>query len=84
MPRVSYSRDATKTLGRIPANTRQLIVAKVEQYAKEPRSLANNVKAMKGETGYYRLRIGDWRVIFREDEAQIAVVKIAPRGGAYE
>jgi mRNA interferase RelE/StbE len=46
--------------------------------------LANNVKALKGATGNFRLRIGDWRVIFSETGEVIAVIKVAPRGGAYD
>ncbi len=83
MKRVTYSRDAEKTLRSIPSNTRRLIVGKIEQYAAEPASLANNVKALKGEPGYFRLRVGDWRVLFRKDGVVVAVTKIASRGSAY-
>ena len=83
MKKITYSRDALKTLSRMPADAAHLIRAKIEQYAAEPASLANNVKALKGATGYLRLRIGDWRVIFSETGEIIAVIKVAPRGGAY-
>ncbi|RDJ21795.1 type II toxin-antitoxin system RelE/ParE family toxin [Bosea caraganae] len=84
MKRITYSRDAIKTLQRIPANIAATIRAKVEQYAAEPSSLANNVKALKGEPGYYRLRVGDWRVVFSEDGQVILIVRVAPRGSAYD
>lgn len=84
MRRVTYSREADKTLRRIPANTRRLIVVKIEQYAVTPDALANNVKALKGNPGYYRLRVGDWRVIFSDDVAVVAVIKIAQRGDVYD
>lgn len=61
-----------------------LIEEKIEQYAIEPASLANNIKMLKGTEGYLRLRVGDWRVIFSEAGEVIVIVKIAPRGGAYE
>jgi mRNA interferase RelE/StbE len=83
MKRIAFSRDAEKTLRSIPSNTRRLIIGKIEQYAGESSSLANNVKALKGEPGYFRLRVGDWRILFREDGSLIAVTRIAPRGGAY-
>lgn len=83
MKGITYSRDAEKTLRTIPANTRRLIITKIEQYAAEPMSLANNVKALKGEPGYFRLRVGDWRVLFQEDGSVVAVTKIASRGSAY-
>jgi mRNA interferase RelE/StbE len=68
----------------MPANTRRLIVAKIEQLAVDPPSLANNVKTLKGEPGYRRLRVGDWRVLYRDDGTVLLVTKVAPRGGAYD
>lgn len=84
MKQIAYSRDALKTLTRMPANTAKLIRSKIEQYAEEPASLGNNVKTLKGMDGQLRLRVGDWRVIFSETGEVIAIIKIAPRGGAYE
>lgn len=72
-----------RTLLRMPANTGRLIRAKIEQYAAEPDSLANNVKALQGQPGHYRLRVGDWRVVFSETAQVIAIKRIAPRGSAY-
>ena len=84
MKRVTFSRDAIRTLTRMPANTARLIRSKISQYAEQPVSLANNVKALRGEPGVFRLRVGDWRVVFTEDGQVIAILKVAPRGGAYE
>jgi mRNA interferase RelE/StbE len=84
MKRVTYSRDALRVLARIPANTARLIRAKIDQYAADPTSLGNNVKALKGEPGYYRLRVGDWRTLFLEDGVVLLVTRIAPRGSAYD
>ncbi len=84
MPTITYSREAIRVLGRMPANTSRLIRDKIERYAADPGSLANNVKALKGEPGILRLRVGDWRVLVSEDGTVIAVIRIAPRGSAYE
>ncbi|KTQ86766.1 cytotoxic translational repressor of toxin-antitoxin stability system [Aureimonas ureilytica] len=85
MKEVVYTRDAARALSRMPANTAKTIRAKVEQYAADPASLANNVKALKGYSGRYRLRVGDWRVIFDDDDGRVlAILRIAPRGSAYE
>jgi mRNA-degrading endonuclease RelE of RelBE toxin-antitoxin system len=45
------------------------ITAKIRQYADDPQSPANNVAAMVGQPGVYRLRVGDWRVVFDLHEA---------------
>ncbi|GLT00244.1 hypothetical protein GCM10007897_16280 [Sphingobium jiangsuense] len=76
---IAYTGSALRTLRRIPANTARLIMAKVEQYAADPASLANNVTNLKGRDGI-RLRIQDWRVIML-DGVVIEVLEIGPRGG---
>jgi len=82
MKPISYTRAALKVLRKMPANTAQRIVAKVEEYAADPASQANNVKALKGRDGI-RLRVGDWRVIM-DDGVVLAVLEIGPRGSVYE
>lgn len=84
MLEIAYSKAAIRALTRMPANISKLIRGKVEQYAADPASLANNVTALKGEPGVMRLRVGDWRVVFTEEGHVLAVVRIAPRGGAYD
>ena len=68
----------------MPANTSKRIRTKIAQYAAAPESLAKNVKALKGEHGYFRLRVGDWRVVFSEEYEAVAIIRIAPRGRVYE
>jgi len=84
MKKITYSKQAIKALRNMPANNSRRVVSKIEQYAVDPATLANNIKTMQGEEfkGYYRLRIGDWRVIFRDAEV-IYIFKIAPRGSIY-
>ena len=84
MKAITYSRDAIRTLRRIPANVSSLIVAKIELFAADPASLGNNLKALKARPGQFRLRVGDWRVILSEDGEVVAVIKIGPRGSVYE
>jgi mRNA interferase RelE/StbE len=83
MRAISYTRQALKALRRMPANIAQRIIAKIEQYAQEPETQANNVTALKGREGI-RLRVGDWRVIMNDDGVVLAVLEIGPRGSVYE
>ena len=80
---VTYSREATKTLSRMPGNFARTIVAKVAQYAADPAALANNVKALKG-TDLLRLRVGDYRVIMTADTLTVLVIKVGVRGDIYD
>lgn len=83
MKQVNYSKDALKTLRRIPVNEARRIRLKIEQYAADPSSQLQNIIKLQGREGY-RLRVGDWRVIFAEDGSVIAVIAIGARGGIYE
>ncbi len=82
--RVEYSRDAIKTLARIDRRTGRRIRDKLDQLAREPETLANNVTVLKGQPDLVRLRVGDWRVIYTERLVVLMVLRIAPRGSAYD
>ena len=58
------------------------ILLKIRQYAANPAAMVNNVRVLTG-TDLIRLRVGDWRVLMRDDQV-IAVIRIAPRGSAYD
>jgi mRNA interferase RelE/StbE len=64
--------------------TSRRIRAKVDQLAADQMSLANNVKRLRGREDLFRLRVGDWRVIYTEDLLVLLVLKVAPRGSAYD
>ncbi|MEO8669416.1 MAG: type II toxin-antitoxin system RelE/ParE family toxin [Bauldia sp.] len=83
MAHVVYASEALRTLSRMPANVARTIRARIERYAADPASLANNVKKLRGRPGY-RLRVGDWRVIFDRDGSVLSILQIGPRGGIYE
>ena len=71
-------------LERIPANVARLIHKKIDFLAIDPLRPNNNVKALKGQSAY-RLRVGDWRVIYELEHNRLVVyvVNIGPRGGIY-
>lgn len=82
MKEVRYTKAATRTLQRMPANVSELIRSKIDAYANDPASQANNIKALKGRVGI-RLRIGDWRVIMDDQGNVLAVLEIGSRGSVY-
>jgi mRNA interferase RelE/StbE len=55
------------------------IVEAVERFATTGHG---DVKRLKGREGY-RLRVGDWRVLFLMDGETITITRVRPRGGAY-
>ncbi|HMN19830.1 MAG TPA: type II toxin-antitoxin system RelE/ParE family toxin [Ottowia sp.] len=84
MHSVEYTKHALRALIAMPANTRALIKSKIEALAADPVN-ARNVKKLVGRPGY-RLRVGDWRVIYAVDTGQLVVLAldIGARGGIYK
>ena len=81
---ITYSRVATRTLRRIPANAAATIREKIAELAENPNAPNANVQPLRGRDEL-RLRFGDWRVIYRidQDAETIRVRLIRPRGSAY-
>jgi mRNA interferase RelE/StbE len=79
-----FAKEAQKTLLRLPKNTSALIRQKLEQLALDPYASNPNALKLQDRPGY-RLRIGDWRVIYEidNDELVILVLAIAQRGEVY-
>ncbi len=85
MYEVVFTKQALRSLRRIPRNIAMLIREKLEQLAADPYAPNNNVTKLVGRPGY-RLRVGDWRVIYELQDGQLIllVIKIGPRGEVYE
>lgn len=82
MKEIAYSRTALKALTRMPRNSAERVREKIRAYADDPSSQANNVKRLKGYEGLVRLRVGDWRIVLR-DEIVLHVLHVAGRGSVY-
>jgi len=80
---VRYAREAERDIDALDPQVRQRILLAIGNLARDPRS-APNVKAMKGANGY-RLRVGDWRVIYtlHDDVLVVLIVRVAHRREAY-
>lgn len=78
-------RHARQTLKNLSRPDRNRITEKIMLLGKDPDDPTLDIKRLQGQL-YYRLRMGDWRVIYeRDDEVKIiAIEKIKSRGGAYK
>ena len=63
MLNVSYTEDALRDLRRIGRVAAVRVMEKVAAYAAKPSAFTNRVKRLKG-SGYLRLRVGDYRVVW--------------------
>ncbi|MEP7129939.1 MAG: type II toxin-antitoxin system RelE/ParE family toxin [Sphingomicrobium sp.] len=78
---IRFSDEVLRTLRRL--NKRDLIRGKIEELANDPRSCRANVKRLQGRPES-RLRVQDWRVIFRIEGNILWIDKVLPRASAYE
>jgi mRNA interferase RelE/StbE len=82
---IDYSKASRKAMKSMPRNTARLVMEKIESLAVDPYAPNNYVRKLTNHPGY-RLRVGDWRVVYliHEQELVIVVVRIAPRGEVYQ
>jgi len=76
---ITYSRAAVKVINGMDRATKQRIRAGIEKLPQ------GDVKPLRGSKGNFRLRVGDWRILFSYPERDtILIEKIGPRGGVYK
>ena len=74
--------QAAKTLTKLPPRRAAQIILAIENIAKNPTRSDLDIRKLTNRSGY-RLRVGEWRIIYTEDGKILAIERIAPRGGAY-
>ncbi|MBI1986595.1 MAG: type II toxin-antitoxin system RelE/ParE family toxin [Rhodospirillales bacterium] len=82
---VAYTADAIRTFKRMDRTVARRLRAKILALARDPKAPNNNVKKLTGVAGY-RLRVGDWRVIYtlKHQVLTVIVVQIGHRSEVYE
>lgn len=77
--------QAKKTLQKLSQLDKNRITEKIMALGANPDNPILDVKHLQGQP-YYRLRVGDWQIIFDRDDALkiIAIEKIKSRGDAYK
>lgn len=78
-----FTRTAEKELRRLDPPIRARVLRALDRLGADDRSL--DVRQLTGSE-HFRLRVGDWRVIFDHDRATQTVLirHVLPRGRAYE
>jgi mRNA interferase RelE/StbE len=78
---------ALQDLKKIDRPYQKIIKEKLLILAENPGILKNNIKRLTGgKEDYYRLRVGNYRVIFEKKESELVVliVRIGHRGEIYQ
>ncbi|MEH2086470.1 type II toxin-antitoxin system RelE family toxin [Nostoc sp.] len=82
--KVEILRGALKQLKKIPSELQERIQIKIDDLATEPRP--NGVKKLKGKENAYRIKVGDYRVIYDifDDLLVVNVVEVGHRKNIYK
>lgn len=82
--RVVIKPSAAKEFDKLPVSVAERVAAKIEPLARIPRPAG--VKKLEGEPTRWRIRAGDWRIIFAIDDSQriVDIIYIRHRSKAYE
>ena len=81
---IEFSRRAERDFRNLPKSVQLKLAPKIDSLANEPRP--RGVKKLTGEEELYRIRVGDYRVIYQvQDKALLVlVIKIADRKEVYK
>ena len=80
---VEITPAAKRQIKKLTKSIQQLIVKRLEELVENPRP--PGVLKMEGEENLYRVRVGDYRIIYQVQDCMllIVVVKVGHRGNVY-
>lgn len=81
MYQIIIRKPAKKFIDKLPTNEKRRILFAIEQLPH-----AGDIKKLQGTTGYYRLRVGDYRILYTvdHDELIVCVAAAGNRGEIYK
>jgi mRNA interferase RelE/StbE len=80
---VLYDPEAFKELSNLDKSTARRIVTAISQMSAEPRPAG--VRALVGFPGLFRIRVGDYRIVYTVKDAEliVLVLRVAHRSVVY-
>lgn len=81
---IEFTKVASKQFNKLPEDIKRLFALKVQGLATQPR--LNGVKKLESEDDFYRIKVGDYRVIYQifDDVLLVSVVKVGHRSDVYK
>ena len=82
--KLSLRRSAEKELRAVSSPHLRKVIDKIQSLSENPRP--HGTQMLKGDDRYFRIRQGDWRIIYEVDDnaREITVTKIGHRREVYE
>ncbi len=79
--RILFAAGALRELERLSPDVSRRITSKIQRLGD---GLVGNVKRLTNYTPEYRLRVGDWRVLFDVDGDRVVIQHVSHRSEAYD
>ncbi len=81
---VDFSKAARKQFKKLPSDLQERIQTKINELAIEPRP--TGVKKIQGEENSYRIRVGDYRVVYDifDNILLVTVIRVKHRSQVYQ
>ena len=82
--KIEFTKGANKQLKKLPSDIKERIDLSIQELAAEPRP--NGVKKLANEDSLYRIRVGDYRVIYQilDTILLVTVIKVKHRRDVYK
>lgn len=75
---IEYSKEAVKHINQLDKPTKQRIKQAIEKLP------SGDIKKLTGYKTDYRLRVGNYRILFSRENDIIVIKDVLPRGEAYK
>lgn len=81
---VEVKRSAQKEIAHLHPDVAKRVRAAIKALADDPRP--DGVKKGRGNVDWYRIRVGDYRVVYTiaDDKLLVTVIRAGARGGIYD
>lgn len=83
--RVEFTKSSRKEFERLPVKLRLKTTEALHLLSQNPYSELLKIKKLKGATDLYRIRLGDYRIVYeiRNEKLVVVVIKIGHRSEVY-
>jgi mRNA interferase RelE/StbE len=81
---LEFTSSAAKTIRKLDKKTKKRLKLAVDKLREVPP--IGDIKSLKGYSGILRCRVGDWRIIFKQDleNNKLIILDVDTRGDVYK
>ena len=80
---LAFTHKAAKQFSKLTPDVQKRLVPRIDALGEDPRP--NGCEKLEGESNAYRIRVGDYRIVYTIDDgwAQVTIARIAHRRDVY-